>query len=149
MAPLSMILAGGVPGKVRPYFFGAKLHAIRKKDGGLRPIAVGLTMRRLASKVANRWATECSMPLLFPRQLGVGVQGGAECVVHAVRAYLDSKSIWHALVKLDYSNAFNSIRQDTNHTIFEAVSSQIPDLLPYVFYNAPTILVWRIHNSVV
>jgi len=81
------------------------------------------------------------MPLLFPRQLGEGVQGGAECVVHAARAYLDSKSPWHALVKLDYTNAFNSI---CRVAIFEAVSRQILpyDLLPYVLsaYNVLTIL---------
>jgi len=136
---INLILGGGVPEKVPPYFFGAKLHALRKKDFGLRPIAVGLTMHRLPSKVENRWATECSMSLLFPRHLGVRVQGGAECVVHAARAYLDSKSPWHALAKLDDSNAFNSICRDAS---FEAVSRQIPDLLPYVLsaYIVSTIL---------
>jgi len=48
------VLSGGVPEPVRHVFFGANLHALRKKDGGLRPTAVGLTLRRLTSKVVNR-----------------------------------------------------------------------------------------------
>ena len=31
---------GKVPFELRPYFFGAKLIALKKPDGGLRPIAV-------------------------------------------------------------------------------------------------------------
>jgi len=70
---VNLMLAGGVPVQVRHIFFRASLHATGKKDGGLYPIAVGLTLHRLASKIANRWATERMVPLLAPRQLGVGV----------------------------------------------------------------------------
>ena len=79
------------------------------KDGGLRPIAIGLTLRRLASKIVNRWATDRLSSKLAPRQLGVGVRGGAEAIVHAARAFVESSSPFHALVKLDFRNAFNSI----------------------------------------
>jgi len=40
-------------------------------------VAVGLCLRRLTSKVANRWATAKLLNTLAPRQLGVGVRGGA------------------------------------------------------------------------
>ena len=36
-----------VPTAVQPIFFGARLIPLKKKDGGLRPIAVGNTLRRL------------------------------------------------------------------------------------------------------
>jgi len=52
-----LVLAGGIPHAVRHAFLGATLHALKKKDGGLRPIAIGLCLRRLVSKIANRWAT--------------------------------------------------------------------------------------------
>ena len=53
--------------------------------------------------------------LLSPRQLGYGVKGGggggvggAEAAVHAARNYLKDLPDKHALVKLDFSNPFNS-----------------------------------------
>jgi len=62
-----MVLSGGVPKEVRPVFFGANLHALRKKDGDLCPIAVGLTLHRLVSKVANRWGSARMAADLAPR----------------------------------------------------------------------------------
>ena len=53
----NFVLAGKVPEWVRPHFFGASLLAFAKKDGGVRPIAVGVTLRRLAAKVACRRVT--------------------------------------------------------------------------------------------
>ena len=35
--------------QVRPFFFGASVIALNKKDGGVRPIAVGCTLRRLVA----------------------------------------------------------------------------------------------------
>jgi len=74
---VKLVLADGVPQEVRLVFFVASLQAISKKDGGLKPIAVGLILRRLASKIANRWATERVLPILGPRKLVVGVRGGS------------------------------------------------------------------------
>ena len=44
---------GKIPEPLRPFFFGAKLIALIKIDGGLRPIAIGNTLRRFASKCAG------------------------------------------------------------------------------------------------
>ena len=38
---------------VREIFFGGWLIVLEKKAGGIRPIAVGYTLRRLAAKCAN------------------------------------------------------------------------------------------------
>ena len=46
---VNLLLQGNVPESIKPLFFGARLSAFAKKDGGIRPIAVGLTLRRLAS----------------------------------------------------------------------------------------------------
>ena len=85
---VNIVLAGGVPEEVRAVFFGASLFAFKKKDGGIRPIAVGLTLRRLVAKVANTKALALCSPFLSPRQLGVGTKGGAEAIAHAARRYL-------------------------------------------------------------
>ena len=84
----NLVLSGGVPEAVRPVFFGATLLPFIKKDGGIRPIAVGLTLRRLVSKIANSSAIESCTTTLAPTQLGVGVKGGAEALIHSARLYL-------------------------------------------------------------
>jgi len=50
---VNLVLAGGCPADVAPVFFGGRLLALKKKSGGIRPIAVGFTLRRLVSKCAN------------------------------------------------------------------------------------------------
>ena len=46
------ILEGNTP-SIQPIFFGANLIALNKKEGGIRPIAVGQTLRRLVAKCAS------------------------------------------------------------------------------------------------
>src|SRR5277367_3649625 len=108
----NLVLRGGVPEVVRPVFFGASLLPFTKKEGGIRPIAVCLTLRRLVSKMANTRALESCGGVLGQTQLGVGTKGGAEALVHAARRYLMSMDGTRAFVKLDFTNAFNSIRHD-------------------------------------
>jgi len=43
---VNLCLAGKIPPFIQPVFCGASLCALNKKDGGLRPIAVGTTLRR-------------------------------------------------------------------------------------------------------
>lgn len=73
---VNLLLEGGTPDAVRAVLFGGALTAIRKKSGGIRPIAVGYTWRRLAGKVACRLVSGRAATILAPRQLGFGVPGG-------------------------------------------------------------------------
>src|SRR6267154_2507467 len=78
-------------------------------------------------------------PYLAPFQLEVGAKGGGEALVHAIRFFLDHKADGQAFVKLDFANAFNTIRRDC---VWEAVASTCPDLLAFVLaaYGAPSCL---------
>ena len=58
-----------------------------------------------------------------PRQLGFGVKEGAEAAVHSARAFLEQKD-GDILVKLDFKNAFNCVRQDR---MLEISIAAIPD----------------------
>ena len=49
----NLVLQGKTPMAVHPFFFGANLIALGKKGGGIRPIAVGLTLHRLVAKCAG------------------------------------------------------------------------------------------------
>ena len=85
---VSHVLFGKTPDLVRPVFFSARLVALSKEAEGVRPIAVGSTLRRLVAKVAAQLVRDEMTDLLAPRQLGFGVKGGAEAAVHAARVYL-------------------------------------------------------------
>ena len=107
-----------MPAIVCPFFFGAALVALKKKSGGVRPIAVGCTLRRLVAKIAAKIVIGAVAELLSPRQLCYGVRGGVEAAVHATRKYLQNLPSGHAMLKLDFRNAFNSVRRDK---VLEAV----------------------------
>ena len=96
-----------------PIFYGAGLIALSKEDGGVRPIAIGHTIRRLAGKVAMSKMKEKYPALLYPNQLGVALPGGAEIGVHTLRQFVNHAHSEDKLVaKIDFRNAFNSIRRD-------------------------------------
>ena len=125
---VNLLLEGGTPEPVCPVLFGGALTAIAKKGGGVRPIAVDYSWTRVVNKVACNLVSERAAALLAPKQLGVGVPGDAEAAVHATRRYLDNLPQGHILLKVDFSNAFNSV---CNDALFEAVAKYLPDLLPY------------------
>ena len=70
--------------------------------------------------------------MLGPFQLGVAQRGGAEQIVHSMRATLadqwDSQPDF-ALLKVDFSNAFNSVSR--KHLLLEC-KRLFPELLPWV-----------------
>ena len=137
---VTVVLQGKTPTSIRPFFFGASLTALTKKEGGIRPIAVGCTLRRLAAKVAGFRVRDKMAALLAPRQLGYGVRGGAEAAVHAARLYL--QDLQHrCFLKLDFRNAFNALRRDK---MLQAVQNFAPDLLPFVHlsYSSSSSLFW-------
>ena len=73
---VNVILEGKVLFELRPYFFGAKLIAVKKPDGGLRPIAVGNTFGRLSLKRAGYHVFEPRQSRYGNRQVGVGTKRG-------------------------------------------------------------------------
>ena len=110
--------------------------ALNKKCGSIRPIAVDLTLRRLASKCANSAVLTRLGPDFSPRQLGLGTPGGCEAAVHSTRRFLESLA---PVVKLDFSNAFNSIHRGG---MLQAVFDRIPELFAFASsaYSIPSIL---------
>ena len=81
--------------------------------------------RRLAAKCANAFVIKRRSEELKPIQVGVGICGGAEAAVHATRRLLSNLPDNHVFVKLDFTNAFNSVRRDA---ILTTVAEKMPDL---------------------
>ena len=67
--------------------FAANLTALRKKDGGIRLIAVGNGFRRLASKIISRRVVNDLSNELRPVQLS---RNGCEGAVHSIRDYISA-----------------------------------------------------------
>ena len=109
----NLICRGEVPEKVQPVLYGATLCALSKKDGGIRTIAVGTCLRRLATKVLMRSITPEIREALQPTQLGVGTPAGCEAATHAVRHYINPSTTPKVILKIDLKNAFNTIRRET------------------------------------
>ena len=122
-----MCLSGRCPQEVSKIFFGGRLISLTTKSGGIRPIAIGFTLRRLVSKVANQHGITNLSRYFYPRQLGVGRSGGCEAAVHASRRYLENMPQDKIMVKLDFSNAFNSLRR---LDMIQAVKNRLPNIYP-------------------
>ena len=87
---VNVILQGKVPFTLQQYFFGAKLTAVKKPDGGLRLIAVGKTFRWLSAKCAGYYVFELRQARHGSRQVGLGTKRGAELASHVFRCLIES-----------------------------------------------------------
>ena len=129
---LNLILQGKTPDAVCPFFFLASFVALNKTDGGVRSIAIGNAMRRLAAKCVGNSFKQLIGLLLASYQLGYGSYG-ADAIAHATRVYLESLQPDQVIVKLDFSNVFNFIRRDK---MFAAVDQLAPKILPPFVHSA-------------
>jgi hypothetical protein len=123
------MLRGECPEEIRRLMFGGTLIALSKSNGGLRPIVVGYVWRRLTAKAANKYAVDRLASFFAPLQVGIATPGGCETAVHAARAFVTNMPQGQVFVKLDFSNAFNTLRRDV---MLRAVYETIPDLYPFV-----------------
>ena len=87
---INLLMQGKCPSSVTPIFFGGRLFALQKKLGGIRPIAIGYSLRRLAAKCVNKYALNVLKDTFIPSQLGVGISGGCEAAIHATRRFLEN-----------------------------------------------------------
>ena len=137
---VNSMLKGEVPEEVTPFLCGGRLHAAIKKDGGLRPIAVGDVGRRLVGKLAAAALADRAAALLSPHQLGVGVRGACEAIHQALREALD-KNPDKAVLQLDLINAFNTVDRAT---AIQELANNFPEALPWVTscYGSPSHLLF-------
>ena len=126
---MNICLADVTPDAVKPVFCGASLCALSKKGGGVRPIAVGCTWRRLVAKAACRAVMSKVTGMLSPTQIGFGIRRAAEAAAHAARIYVASLQPGQAFLKLDFVNAFNTISRDA---ILNYVATDLPEILNFV-----------------
>ena len=103
---------------------------ILKLDKNLRPIAVDDIFIRLLGRCVSKSRSHDIGCAISSVQLGVGVKGGCEFIVHTVTNWaleiLSSNSSNSIIVQIDISNAFNSISRES---IKSGILKYCPDLL--------------------
>ena len=134
-----MVLAGRCPTGVAPVFFECRLLALSKKSGGVRPIAIGFSLRRLLSKCANQFGSNRLKSYFHPHQVGVGIPGGCEVAIHSARRFLEGMPADYVMVKIDFANDLNSLHR---HDMLLSVFNRLPELYAYCHsaYGQPSIL---------
>ena len=142
------MLRGEISEQMLPFLYGASLIAFSKPSGGVRPIAIGNTLRRLTAKAAAFAAKDIMKAKLYPHQLGVAVPSGAEAVVHTARSYcrFNEESTDPVLfLKIDFENAFNSVRRDK---LLRVAREELKFLYPLLYqcYFKPSYLLFG-HSS--
>jgi hypothetical protein len=128
---LNTVFREAMPVGIRPFWVRGPVTPLLKPQGGIRPIAVGSMFWRLASKVAVRSALPVVGPYLRPLQVGVGVRGGGEALVHAFNRVVEARH--HdpslSLLQLDFQNAFGLV---SRAKFLAQIKALCPGLLPYV-----------------
>ena len=123
---INLMLAGSFPPDVNKIIFGCHLIAFEKKHGGVRPISIGYLIRNWLQSVHT--VTSFKEEAKASNQSsGFSVPGGAEAAVHATRRFLSQMPSDHVIVKLDFINAFNSVRRDV---VLDAAAQNTPELYP-------------------
>jgi hypothetical protein len=150
-----LVANGEVPTAARPFVYGARLFALVKKDGGLRPIACGDVYRRLAGK----WLARCVKTEIpadaLPYQVGVGFPNGQDVAVQSVRQFVrgavtpEGQRLRLCALTLDIRNAFNSLDRAA---LLGVASVVLPDLINYAeaAYSQPSRLAfgtWGLNSS--
>ena len=138
---IKLLVSGTVLHDVMPFIAGANLTALIKKNSDIRPIAVGDTLSHLATRCLCSLLQEQAANYFLPTQLGVAVPGGAEAIIH------EFCLIWEnnvdqdtALLKIDFSNTFNSV----SHQIFlDQCLHVFPGIYSWVYkwcHSSPSLL---------
>jgi hypothetical protein len=106
------ICNGVFDGELRERLLACVLVPLKKKDNGVRPVAVAEVFVRCAAHYMMS-LIEDDMPEFFPRiQFGVKFPGGSETAAQLTRAELAYAATKHADVialKIDFKNAFNAM----------------------------------------
>ena len=133
---------GCLPAQAREWFCGARIIGIPKIPSGVRPIAIGETLRRLVAKCLVAESQGAVAELLLPLQMGVGVPSAGEILAHGVRAWAQSAGPDEVAVLVDFANAYNTLDRQR---MLDAFAERAPHFLKYAWfcYGAPCPLIGR------
>jgi len=115
------------------YYGGGRLIPLSKKDGGVRPLAVGETLRRLVCKMALSKSSSRIKEYFPPMQLGVGIPNGAEAIIHSMAFAIENLKPDESALQVDFSNAFNLIDRSAFLSIVKEAFPDLSNLVGYLY----------------
>jgi hypothetical protein len=125
---------GLLPEALAPILCAASLIPLSKPCGGVRPIAVGETLRRLVGKALLKTpAVQRDVAGLAPRQTGVAVKSAAQLIglgLQQLVAAMDPSGDW-IIVQVDMTNAFNSLHRES---MLEGARRKVPGAYNWLRY---------------
>ena len=145
-AMLQILADGGAPLVLGPFIAAAPLTPLLKKDGSIRPVAVGEVWRRIISKYALRAVMADISEMLAPMQCGIGIPNAVEAILLGFNNVFNGQDAQERVydpgggeafspnlyaLLMDFTNAFNSVNRNT---IFGEVEKWCPKILAWVQY---------------
>ena len=122
---------GKFPSFVSKALCSAWLTALSKNKRRVRPIAVSEILRRLIHKCLVKEAKSEAIELFDSIQLGVGVSGGKEAIIHSAKIIYEKILIADSkegVLQIDFRNAFNSVKR--SH-LLQAACDFIPGIAAF------------------
>ena len=123
---------GVLPASLGPMLCAARLIPLKKKDGGVRPVAVGDVLRRVVGKCLLRHPHVAEQVRgLQPLQLGVGVPSACPTIAYALRRAVNELPLsgdW-AVLQVDMANAFNTVARSA---IMSGARATVPAVVPWL-----------------
>ena len=139
---LNSLAQAAVPRVITDVLMSARLTAIAKKDGGVRGIATGTTLRRvvgrtLAKQFMKDFEDECS-----PFQYALSTRAGTDCVEHMLRAATD-RDPSTTVLKVDGIGAYDHVLRSAMLVRLGRMPGARA-LLPFVLlsYASPSSYLW-------
>jgi hypothetical protein len=112
---------------------------IGKPDGGVRPIAIGEVIVKVATRILLCRHQKELAKLFSGLQYGIGTPGGAEYVFHSVADFVAASRPGDVVATLDATNAFNSPCRSRISKIVASLAPQFAGLFA-LEYAAPSSL---------
>ena len=124
------IAQANVPTRIVQTMSVSSITALKKRNGRVRGIAAGDTLRRLVAKTLARQSEEQLRNAAMPANFGLADRSGTDGLVHMVRTLLGSDSS-RTLISIDGVGAFDHV---SRARIFTELwhRPEFHDLLPFV-----------------
>ena len=124
----------------------ANMTALQKRDGGIRGIAAGSTLRRLVAKTLARQFGSVFDSACAPFQYALSTRAGTDCVGHAVRFLTDSDPKLTVL-GIDGIGAYDNVLRAS--MLGKLLETDAAPILPFVLmsYGQPSEYRWVDRNG--
>ena len=130
---VNLALRGSLPAKSHQLLASARLVALPKGSGRIRPVAVGNVLRRLVAKASMPHAIAECRDFLQSYQFATATPCGLDVIVHRIRELVrvHGTCAHMAHVSIDAKNAFNMVERQK---MLDAVRAHAPSLSRWTYF---------------